>query len=55
MPHLLCWFLHRTQWTILLPGLLPLHFDAVAYCPTSDVGRGHKTPQRVYSGAFGRA
>ena len=46
MPFLLCWFLHRATWTILLPGLLPLHLDAVAYCPTCDAGRGHKTPQR---------
>lgn len=50
MPHLLCWFLHRASWTILIPGLLPLNIDAVAYCPTCDAGRGHKTPQPAHAG-----
>jgi hypothetical protein len=54
MPYLLCWFLHRTSWTILMPGLLPLNLDAVAYCPTCDAGRGHKSPQRVFAEAVGR-
>jgi hypothetical protein len=39
---LLCWLLHRSSWTILIPGQLPFNLDAVAYCPTCDCGRGRR-------------
>ncbi|MBO0684447.1 MAG: hypothetical protein J2P45_14920 [Candidatus Dormibacteraeota bacterium] len=48
MPRLLCWFLHRRSWTILIPGALPAHLDAVAWCPACDGGGGHRArPRRL--------
>jgi hypothetical protein len=44
---LYCWLLHRSTWTILIPGVLPAHLDAVAYCPTCDAGRGHRQLELV--------
>jgi hypothetical protein len=44
---MLCWLLHRSTWTILIPGILPGNLDAVAYCPTCDAGRGHRQVQMV--------
>ena len=37
--------------TILIPGVLPGNFDAVAYCPTCDAGRGHRQLRLASSGA----
>jgi hypothetical protein len=51
MEFIRCWLLHRSTWTILIPGVLPGNLDAVAYCPTCDVGRGHRQVQTVSSGA----
>jgi hypothetical protein len=42
MDFIRCWLLHRSTWTILIPGILPGNIDAVAYCPTCDAGRGHR-------------
>ena len=50
MSFLGCWLLHRATWTILIPGILPLQIDAVAYCPTCDCGRGHRQVQMVRMG-----
>jgi len=50
MEFLRCWLLHRSTWMILVPGILPAHLDAVAYCPTCDKGRGHRQVQTVRSG-----
>jgi hypothetical protein len=47
MEFIRCWLLHRSTWTILIPGILPAHLDAVAYCPTCDAGRGHRQVQLV--------
>jgi hypothetical protein len=51
LSHLRCWLLHRASWTILIPGVLPGNFDAVAYCPTCDAGRGHRQVQFTPYGA----
>lgn len=51
LAHLRCWLLHRSSWTILIPGVLPGNFDAVAYCPTCDAGRGHRQVQTISFGA----
>lgn len=47
MEFIRCWLLHRSTWTILIPGILPANIDAVAYCPTCDAGRGHRQVQLV--------
>lgn len=47
MEFIRCWLLHRSSWTILIPGILPGNIDAVAYCPTCDAGRGHRQLQMV--------
>jgi len=47
-----CWLLHRRTWTVLVPGILPLMIDAVAYCPTCDCGRGHRQAQLVSPGSW---
>jgi len=47
MEFIRCWLLHRSTWTILIPGILPGNLDAVAYCPTCDAGRGHRQVQLV--------
>jgi hypothetical protein len=51
LAHLRCWLLHRASWTILIPGVLPGNFDAVAYCPTCDAGRGHRQVEYSPMGA----
>ena len=51
MEFIRCWLLHRSTWTILIPGVLPGNFDAVAYCPTCDAGRGHRQLRLASSGA----
>jgi len=52
VSHFVCWILHRSLWTILVPGILPLHYDAVAYCPKCDAGRGHRRPHTFPALAF---
>ncbi len=40
MDRFKCWLLHRSCWEILIPGILPMHMDAVAFCWRCDKFRG---------------
>ncbi|MGH7776311.1 MAG: hypothetical protein ACREPI_03935 [Candidatus Dormibacterales bacterium] len=40
LDHLLCWLRHRSDWEILVPGVLPLNLDAIAFCWHCDRCRG---------------
>jgi hypothetical protein len=40
LSRLVCWLLHRREWDILVPGLLPGQIDAVAFCPRCDKVKG---------------
>ncbi len=42
-----CWWMHRRQWTIVTPGVLPFGLDSERFCPVCNKMRGHPARTRA--------